>query len=65
MRHDATERHTYRGSRDEAERLIAWLIERNYWGDFEVSSDAYSVTCGVQPEIITEAVKRGELKLSF
>lgn len=51
MDHDINERHTYFGTREETDKLIAWLLNGTYWFDvcWVSSSQQYSVTCGCEP----------------
>lgn len=55
--HRATTRHIYRAEREEAEKLIDWLMGQSYW--FEVETVTLSdgdhridVTCGCEPSSI-------------
>lgn len=52
--HRQMTKHTYRGSREEAEKLIDWLMAQGYWCEVETISlsdggPAIDVTCGCEP----------------
>ena len=55
--HRATTRHTYRAPREEAEKLIDWLMGQSFWFEAETVTNSdgehhIDVTCGCEPTSI-------------
>lgn len=54
--HRQTERHTYRGAREEAEKLIDWLMAKGYRFEVETHhttpAPTVAVTCSLAPSDI-------------
>lgn len=40
--------HQYEGSREQADRLIAELMDRGYWLEASYSDERWTVTCGLE-----------------
>lgn len=48
--------HAYVGTRDEADKLIAWLMNKRYWvGVCSAQDERFEVRCGCEPEDVRKA----------
>lgn len=65
MHYVKQERHIYSGEDHEVADLVGWLMRRGYWVEYEARAGLHNASCGVEPEIVTEAAKRGELKFTL
>lgn len=50
MDYRRNERHIYTGSRAQAGKLVAWLMDKGYWLEVSRERGEYVVTCGIEPE---------------
>lgn len=47
--------HVYHGTREEADKLIAWLMDKTYWAEVSCTSDKFQVRCGCGPDEVRKA----------
>lgn len=52
------EHHTYTGSREEVDALIAELMDRGYFFDASHSDGRWDIACGLEPEELPAKLRK-------
>ena len=58
MDYHLREHHEYEGDRAQADRLIGWLMDSDYWVEASQKSGKWTVVCGCAPKEIPSEIIR-------